>query len=154
MADEDQTAGVPAEYREAFNMLDTDHDGSVSLKEMAELMAKLGQDVTSFELIDTVNDAEETGGTLDYLEFVTVMNSKMANRAEGAEEEEYKAAFKLFDQAGSGKVEAAQLKKVLTMLGETVEDGDVAEILREHGDGKALTYPQFASMLASGAGDM
>ena len=38
------------EFREAFNILDNDKDGYITIKELKQIMKKLGQAVTEAEL--------------------------------------------------------------------------------------------------------
>lgn len=54
-------------------------------------------------------------------------------------EEELREAFKVFDKDGSGDISAAELRHVMTSLGEKLTDEEVDEMIREadiDGDGK------------------
>mgnify|MGYP001102027203 CR=1 FL=1 len=56
-------------------------------------------------------------GTIDFPEFLTMMARKMQD-SEG--EEEIREAFKVFDKEGNGFISAAELRHVMTNLGEKV----------------------------------
>ena len=50
---------------------------------------------------------------------------------EGDAEEEIKEAFRLFDKDGNGFISAAELRHVMTSIGEKLTDEEVDEMLRE-----------------------
>merc|ERR1719355_49743 len=63
-------------------------------------------------------------------------------------EEELIEAFKVFDRDGNGFISAAELRHVMTNLGEKLTDEDVDEMIREadvDGDGQ-VSYEEFVKM--------
>ena len=70
-------------------------------------------------------------------------------------EEEIREAFRVFDKDGNGFISAAELRHVMTNLGEKLTDEEVDEMIREadiDGDGQVnyegkyshtLLYPKF-----------
>ena len=64
-------------------------------------------------------------------------------------EEELQEAFKVFDKDGNGTISAAELRHVMTNLGEKLTDEEVDEMIREadvDGDGK-INYEEFVKMM-------
>lgn len=79
-------------------------------------MRSLGQNPTEAELQDMINEVDADGnGTIDFPEFLTMMARKMRDTDS---EEEIKEAFKVFDRDNNGYISAAELKHVMTNLGE------------------------------------
>ena len=80
---------------------------------------------------------KKTGnGTIDFPEFLTMMARKMKDTDT---EEELKEAFRVFDKDGNGFISAAELRHVMTNLGEKLTDEEVDEMIREadiDGDGQ------------------
>ena len=66
-------------------------------------------------------------------------------------EEEIREAFKVFDKDGNGFISAAELRHVMTNLGEKLSDEEVDEMIREadvDGDGQ-VNYDEFVKMMLS-----
>ena len=65
-------------------------------------------------------------GTIDFPEFLTMMEKKMN---ESDPEEELREAFRVFDKDGDGFISAAELRHVMTNLGEKLTDEEVDEMI-------------------------
>ena len=126
-----------AEFKEAFSLFDKDGDGTVTTKELGTVMRSLGQNPTEAELQDMINEVDADGnGTIDFPEFLSLMARKMKDTDT---EEELVEAFKVFDRDGNGFISAAELRHVMTNLGEKLTDEEVDEMIREadvDGDGQ------------------
>merc|ERR1711898_39597 len=80
------------------------------------------------------------------LQFLNLMAKKMKDTDS---EEEIKEAFKVFDKDGNGFISAAELRHVMTNLGEKLTDEEVDEMIREadvDGDGQ-INYEEFVKMM-------
>ncbi|XP_035693466.1 calmodulin-like protein 1 [Branchiostoma floridae] len=126
-----------AEFKEAFSLFDKDGNGSITTGELGTVMRSLGQNPTEAELRDMVNEIDADGnGTIDFPEFLTMM---ARSKKDGDEEGELREAFKVFDKDGNGFISAAELRHVMTNLGEKLTDEEVDEMIREadvDGDGQ------------------
>jgi calmodulin len=66
-------------------------------------------------------------------------------------QEEIQEAFKVFDKDGNGYISAAELRHVMTSLGEKLTEEEVDEMIREadvDGDGQ-INYDEFVKMMVS-----
>ncbi|CAK9268471.1 unnamed protein product [Sphagnum jensenii] len=138
-----------AEFKEAFSLFDKDGDGSITTKELGTVMRSLGQNPTEAELQDMINEVDADGsGTIDFPEFLNLMARKMKDTDS---EEELKEAFRVFDKDQNGFISAAELRHVMTNLGEKLTDDEVDEMIREadvDGDGQ-INYEEFVKMMMS-----
>lgn len=138
-----------AEFKEAFSLFDKDGDGTITTKELGTVMRSLGQNPTEAELQDMINEVDADGnGTIDFPEFLTMMARKMKDTDS---EEEIREAFRVFDKDGNGFISAAELRHVMTNLGEKLSDEEVDEMIREadiDGDGQ-VNYEEFVTMMTS-----
>ncbi|XP_060063077.1 uncharacterized protein LOC132543579 [Ylistrum balloti] len=119
-----------------FSLFDKDGDGTITTKELGTVMRSLGQNPTEAELQDMINEVDADGnGEIDFQEFLTMMARKMTSMDS---QEELNEAFKVFDRDGNGLISAAELRHVMTNLGEKLTDEEVDEMIREadvDGDG-------------------
>jgi calmodulin len=131
----------------AFSLFDKDGDGTITTKELGTVMRSLGQNPTEAELLDMINEVDADGnGTIDFPEFLSLMARKMKDTDT---EEELIEAFKVFDRDGNGFISAAELRHVMTNLGEKLTDEEVDEMIREadvDGDGQ-INYEEFVRMM-------
>merc|ERR1712182_43992 len=104
-------------------------------------------DLTEAELHDMINEVDADGnGTIDFTEFLSLMARKMKDTDT---EEELREAFKVFDKDNNGFISAAELRHVMTNLGEKLTDEEVDEMIREadiDGDGQ-VNYDEFVKMM-------
>lgn len=135
------------EYKEAFNLFDRNGDGNITTAELGTVMRSLGQNPTEAELADMINSIDTDGnGVISFIEFVKLMVSKSRN---ADSEEELREAFRVFDRNGDGYVNAAELRHVLTHIGEKLDEDEVDDLLREadiDGEGQ-IKYADFVKVL-------
>lgn len=55
------TSPLPAEFKAAFDMFDTDGGGDISTKELGQVMRMLGQNPTREELDEIIEEVDEDG---------------------------------------------------------------------------------------------
>jgi calmodulin len=130
-------------------LFDKDGDGMITTNELGTVMRSLGQSPTEAELQDIINEVDaDENGVLDFPEFLTMMARKMKDTDS---EEEIKEAFRAFDIDGNGFISAAELKHVMTNLGEKPTDKEIDEMIREADidqDGQ-INYEEFVKMMMS-----
>ena len=140
-----------AEFKKAFSPFDKDGQGKGALtsKELGVVMRSLGQDPTEAELQDLINRFDsDSKGAVDFPEFLTMMAQKMRERHR---RQSVKEAFRVFDKDGKGFISAAQLRDVMTDLGEKLTEEEVDQMIGEadiNGDGR-VDYEEFVTMMNS-----
>ena len=67
-------------------------------------------------------------GIIDFSEFLVMMARKMKD---GESTDEIREAFRVFDKDGNGYVSAAELRHVMTNVGEKLTDEEVDEMIKE-----------------------
>ncbi|MCJ1405472.1 hypothetical protein MMC11_008700 [Xylographa trunciseda] len=145
-----------SDFKEAFSLFDKNGDGQITSKELGTVMRSLGQNPSESELQDMINEVDaDNNGTIDFPEFLTMMARKMKDTDS---EDEIRAnshlayqceAFKVFDRDNNGFISAAELRHVMTSIGEKLTDDEVDEMIREadqDGDGR-IDYNEFVQLM-------
>ncbi|XP_042378638.1 calmodulin-2/4-like isoform X1 [Zingiber officinale] len=159
-----------SEFKEAFSLFDKDGDdytrlksfdfdfdilfffvhisaGCVTTKEIGTVMRSLGQNPTEAELQEMINEVDADGsGTIDFPEFLNLMARKL-NGTDS--DEELKEAFRVFDKDQNGFISSAELRIVMSNLGEKLTDDEIDDMIREadvDGDGQ-INYDEFVKVM-------
>ncbi|WAR19738.1 CALM4-like protein [Mya arenaria] len=106
-------------------------------------MAKIHSKNCSTELSE---EQIEGNGEIDFEEFLMMMSKKM----NGVDHEaELKEAFEIFDRDQTGFINPADLKFVMSQLGEKLTDEEVREMMREADtdDRGKLTWEKFYAIM-------
>ena len=135
------------DYRQTFDMFDNNKSGKIDKKELGNVMRQLGKNPSETDLETLVKEVDADGdGEIDFKEFLTMMAE-----SENSETDEIKTAFAIFDKDGNGYISSAELRHVMTNLGEKLTDEEVDEMIREadiDGDGQ-VNYEEFVAMMTS-----
>lgn len=116
------------EIREAFNLFDTDHSGSIDYRELKAAMRALGFEVKKEELRKMITDIDADGsGQIEFPEFLEMMTGKMGEKDT---KEEILKVFKLFDDDSTGKISFKNLKRVAKELGENMTEEELQASVR------------------------
>ena len=143
MASEDEKA----EAQETFNFFDKDRDGKISLDELKNMVMLLsGETATEEGINEMLKNVDLNGdGEIDFEEFYAAMKKDSITVTGELEE-----AFKVFDKDNDGFISAAELRHVMTNLGEKLTEEEVNEMIREadaNGDGR-INYDEFIKIMS------
>ncbi|KAH9729639.1 calmodulin [Citrus sinensis] len=96
-----------AEFQEAFCMIDKDSDGLITMKDLATVIQSAQDEHPRKEEVqEMISEVDFDGnGSIDFLEFLTIMGRKMKENVS----EELKEAFKVFDRDQDGFISAAEV---------------------------------------------
>jgi len=116
-------------FKAAFEALDKNKDGVITTEELGEVMRSLGQDPSTSELQDLINELDaDHSGAVDFDEFLKMMSSKATHFDT---QTELRNAFAVFDRDGSGTIDASEIGNVLKAMGEDLTDGDIEEMISQ-----------------------
>ncbi|KCV69709.1 calmodulin [Fonticula alba] len=133
------------ESREAFNLYDKLGDGTISVKDLPDLLRAVGQNPLQREVDEICKKIDPSGNKrLTFDEYKAIQNRADGWKAHGSEEE-FIQGFAVFDRDGNGLISAGELRYVLTSLGEKLSDREVDELLRgvELNKDGSLNYEEF-----------
>ncbi|XP_059615652.1 calcium-binding protein E63-1 isoform X2 [Phlebotomus argentipes] len=155
------------DLRTAFDLLDRNQDGHVTANELQFMLHNLGIHVRDELIDDLMKEASRTGnGLIDEAEFLqwiariqaikdeSASSSSSASSNQPVSEEDditqdLIAAFRVFDRDGNGFITRDELQTAMDMIGETVTEAQLTEMLALADldkDGR-INYEEFIRLL-------
>jgi len=148
VSDEEQKAQEDV-WKEVFRIFDKDNNGHVSASEVGMLLRGLDMNPSMRDIEDMIQKIDKNGtGQIEWEEFVDFMhNLKRSTNQERMED--MLRAFKLFDYNNDDHIDAAELRRVVTSMGDklTPEEADqMIKVADVDQDGK-INYKEFAKFM-------
>ncbi|XP_015273440.1 PREDICTED: calmodulin-like protein 6 [Gekko japonicus] len=142
------TPELITEYKGIFEMFDEEGNGLAKTEDLEKLMSLIGINPTKRELVSMAKDVDKDGKARSncdaFLVLMGIYHEKSKNQ-----DEELRAAFKVFDQEHKGYIEWDTLKYVLTNAGEPLNEHEAELMMKEadkDGDG-TIDYEEFVAMM-------
>lgn len=145
------------EYRELFNLIDTDGSGEISREELGNLVKILGIKLSSTELQLMINEIGSTNkkpeacetGEINFEDFIRIMSRRVSADYSA---QEVKHAFKVFasEDTPPGHIKVEDLEKALTKYGETkMSETDVKELMSriQLGGDSLFNYADYVNIM-------
>jgi len=123
--------GEIEDIKEVFDLFDfwDGRDGEVDAFKVGDVMRCLGMNPT-IELVLKHGGTKKLGEKqYKFEEFLPIYNEMLKEKDTGTFAD-FNEAFKTFDREGQGSMSAAELRHILTSLGERLEDEDVDNIIK------------------------
>ncbi|MBA0773386.1 hypothetical protein Gotri_008664 [Gossypium trilobum] len=133
--------------KEAFTLFDTDGDGKIAPSELGILMRSLGGNPTQAQLKAIIAE-EKLTAPFDFPRFLDLMSKHMKPEPF---DRQLRDAFKVLDKDNTGFVSVADLRHILTSIGEKLEPSEFDEWIREVDvgpDGK-IRYEEFIARMVA-----
>ncbi|XP_044476563.1 probable calcium-binding protein CML13 [Mangifera indica] len=133
--------------KEAFTLFDTDGDGKIAPSELGILMRSLGGNPTQAQLKSIISQ-EKLTAPFDFSRFLELMKKHL--KVEPFDRQ-LRDAFKVLDKESTGFVSVADLRHILTSIGEKLEPSEFDEWIREvnvGSDGK-IRYEEFIARMVA-----
>jgi len=137
------------EFKEAFQLMDSDKDGVISKSDLKDLYATMGQ-IPSDSVLDEM--IKEAPGPLNFTTFLTLFGDRLTGTDP---EDTIVGAFRMFDKADSGFISDDELKKILTSFktGNPLTNEEINAMYKGNPPitGGKVDYKSFAKLITTGA---
>jgi len=135
-----------AEFREAFSLFDRAGDDKIFLAQAGDVFRALGQNPTNIEVAKVLgNPTNEDLNVkrLSFDEFLPMLQSITKNSEQGSYED-FVEGLRVFDKDGNGLILAAEIRHVLSTMGERLTEAEVNQLLQGFEDQNGMiNYEEF-----------
>uniref|UniRef100_A0A3P9K694 Zgc:153867 n=1 Tax=Oryzias latipes TaxID=8090 RepID=A0A3P9K694_ORYLA len=141
------------EFKEVFSLFDRTGEGKITYSQCGDVMRALGQNPVNAEVLKVLGNpkSEEMNyKTLDFEQFLPMLHAITKNKEQGSFEDIVEG-LRIFDKEGNSTVMGAELRHVLTTLGEKMTEEEVETLLAGHEDANGcIHYEELVRMVMSG----
>jgi len=135
-----------AEFQEVFMLFDTKGDGMVPSKQVGEVLRALGTNPTEAEVRKLVQ-SQKNDDRISFEEFLpifqTVSSKKITDTAD-----DFVEGLRHFDKDGNGYISSAELRHMLTSLGEKMTEEEAEVLIHGQEDSTGnINYEEFVKMV-------
>jgi Ca2+-binding EF-hand superfamily protein len=136
------------ELRKAFALFDTDEDNYITIKELSEIMRKLGNPPSITELQDMESEVDIDGnGNISFQEYISIMARRMNINEK---EDELKEVFNLIVREKElNKIGPSDLKALMIAINIKITDDEIMDMIKEadHDLDGYISYEEFKNIL-------
>eukprot|EP00057_Strongylocentrotus_purpuratus_P031829 XP_785794.1 PREDICTED: myosin-2 essential light chain [Strongylocentrotus purpuratus] len=137
-----------SEMQECFSLFDKRGDGKIDTEQLGDVMRANGGNPTQAEVRKLLQDFD-SGHRVPFEEFLPIMTATMKKKEQGTQDE-FIEGLRVFDQEGNGSINLAELRHVLTNLGEKMTDEEVDSLVGGCEDAQGqVNYEEFVKMVCS-----
>ncbi|KYQ93700.1 essential myosin light chain (ELC) [Tieghemostelium lacteum] len=133
---------------ECFNIFDKDNDGKVAADEIGNVLRSLGKNPTNAEIEKLKTEIGSKDFDLNTLKNIY----KQPIRTPTEQRKEMIDAFKALDKDGNGTIQEAELRQLLTTLGDYLTSAEVDELMKEVNvdSNGSVSFETFVDLIVNG----
>jgi len=137
------------EFQETFQLFDNRGDGKIQMNQVGDVLRALGQNPTEAE-VKKLTQSHRQDERISFEVFLPMYSSISKNKSSDTAED-FIEGLRHFDKDGNGYISAAELRHLLTTLGEKLSDEEVEQLVTGHEDSQGnVNYEEFVRAVMSG----
>uniref|UniRef100_A0A023EGN8 Putative myosin essential light chain ef-hand protein superfamily n=1 Tax=Aedes albopictus TaxID=7160 RepID=A0A023EGN8_AEDAL len=138
-----------AEFQEAFNLFDNRGDGKIQQQQIGYPLCALGQNPTESD-VKKFTMQLKPDERVSFEVFLPIYQAISKQRTADTADD-FIEGLRHFDKDASGFISSAELRHLLTTLGEKLADDEVEQLLQNQEDSQGnVNYEEFVRMVMSG----
>ncbi|CAO1346834.1 unnamed protein product [Diamesa serratosioi] len=137
------------EFQEAFNLFDNRGDGKIQQQQIGECLRALGQNPTESDVKKFTHQLKPDE-RISFEVFLPIYQAISKQRS-GDTADDFVEGLRHFDKDASGFISSAELRHLLTTLGEKLSDDEVENLMNNQEDSQGnVNYEEFVRMVMNG----
>ncbi|XP_076343380.1 myosin-2 essential light chain-like [Tachypleus tridentatus] len=137
------------DFQDAFSLFDNRGDGKISISQLGDAFRAMGQNPTEAE-VKRCSHQLKSDERITFEVFLPMMQAVNKNRSSDTAED-FIEGLRHFDKDGNGYIGSAELRHLLTTLGEKLTDDEVEQLLTGQEDSQGnVHYEDFVRMVMNG----
>jgi myosin light chain 6 len=142
---EDQIADI----QETFGLFDNRGDGRIYAHQLGEVLRAMGQNPTEAE-VKKCGYHNDQDVRISFEQFLPILQTITKNR-DTSTLDDFVEGFRVFDKEQNGTISSAELRHLLTSLGERLTNDEVETLLQGQDDAQGnVIYEDFVKTVMSG----
>ncbi|CAD7935785.1 unnamed protein product [Amoebophrya sp. A120] len=147
------SAARDKEIREVFDLFDKDKKNVVKIEELGLILRSLGYQLSDAEIGQLEGQFFEpkappgSARTFDFVKLLEILNSSettiLRNATMQKRSDAIYEAFRVFDVRDTGEVDLAELKHVLSTIGEKMTEEELEEVFQNYSASEQLNFSEF-----------
>ncbi|CAL8284789.1 myosin light chain 3, skeletal muscle isoform [Gadus morhua] len=139
------------DFKEAFGLFDRVGDSQVAFSQVADIMRALGQNPTNKEvraILGSPSDDDMANKRINFESFLPML--KVVDTAPKGTYDDYVEGLRVFDKEGNGTVMGAELRIVLSTLGEKMSEQEIDALMQgQEDENGSVHYEAFVKHIMS-----
>ena len=140
------------DYKEAFGLFDKVGDSKVAFNQIADIMRALGQNPTNKDVTKILGNPsadDMSSKRVDFEGFLPMLQY-VVNSPNKAKFDDYVEGLRVFDKEGNGTVMGAELRIVLSTLGEKMNEAEIDALMQgQEDENGSVNYEAFVKHIMS-----
>ncbi|XP_061090112.1 myosin light chain 3, skeletal muscle isoform-like [Conger conger] len=140
------------DWKEAFGLFDRVGDSKIAFNQVADIMRALGQNPTNKDVAAILGNPtadDMANNRLDFNSFLPMLSGLVASPQKGTYDD-YVEGLRVFDKEGNGTVMGAELRIVLSTLGEKLNESEIDALMTgQEDENGSINYESFVKHILS-----
>ncbi|KAI4476410.1 hypothetical protein M0804_013620 [Polistes exclamans] len=137
------------EFQEAFQLFDSRGDGKIHVAQIGDALRALGQNPTESD-VKKFTHQHKPDERISFEVFLPIYQAISKSRTSDTADD-FIEGLRHFDKDGNGYISSAELRHLLTTLGEKLSDEEVETLLAGHEDSQGnINYEDFVRQVMCG----
>jgi len=135
-----------SDFQEAFSIFDQKGDGKIQVTQIGEVLRALGQNPTEAD-VKRLSHQHRPDERISFEQFLPILQTISRQRPVDTADD-FIEGLRHFDKDGNGYISSAELRHLMTHLGEKLTDEEVEQLLAGQEDSQGnINYEEFVRIV-------